>query len=377
MNVRKAVEFLWQIGFNGQYEIQHPVPRENWRMSDEYRAIFNLCDEQSSEEGGKAQLVIFEEGISDDDHTVFTNTVKKVYDLGTPVIVLPDDQAELTRRMNARSSGKYAILYNDTKMDEDASFGDTVTHLTAEAEQVYGTPHFDAIALAEVSENWEGFHSAIFDGRPAANVIENLESYDDLPMADVSSMGVIENWEGFESNGLTSSAVAAATNTLDVAPLTAERTPEATMDMEGTVALADPNNANAEDGTYAVATATEAGYTAVISGFAFAIPTGAIIDGIEVKMKHFGTGLASVWSQLLKGYGLTGDGPYAPAIPITSIPGTPTWQTAGGPTDKWSVTNLSPTTVNDISFGISFSHTFTGAGVVNIDCIKIKVYYHT
>lgn len=118
------------------------------------------------------------------------------------------------------------------------------------------------------------------------------------------------------------------------------------------------------------------------SNFGFSIPSGAIIDGIEVRYERFGTtsGSASlpieVTEQLIgASASFVGNNKSGGA----TWEGTRTLTTLGGSSDKWG-TSLTRSDINDSDFGFGIQAEFNGGGLGNpsnafVDYVQIRVHY--
>lgn len=152
----------------------------------------------------------------------------------------------------------------------------------------------------------------------------------------------------------------------------------------GTVAWANVNNAKVEDGALASCGAVGpggGGGTANqmnLTNFGFALPSNAIIDGIKLEAKVQTTGGASgnddgrIW--LLRNGGSTtpADTPNDGQAWGASL----AWLTYGGSTSLWGRT-WTPAEINHANFGASLSsHPSSGTATINIDSVRITVYWH-
>ena len=150
----------------------------------------------------------------------------------------------------------------------------------------------------------------------------------------------------------------------------------------GGVSWIDPGNITADDATRASVTLTtgtpESDYL-VASNFGFSIPAGAAIDGVlveaEARTRTSPDDAYFSAKQLLSG-GFTGSSGTG-TMNSDLLGTTDAIYTNGGATDKWTIpTYLTPTNVNDSSFGFRFS-----VGVqtidqdVQVDQVRITVYY--
>jgi hypothetical protein len=105
------------------------------------------------------------------------------------------------------------------------------------------------------------------------------------------------------------------------------------------------------------------------------IPSGAIIDGIEVRFRRYGTG--SIWDTeviLRDSGGQTGDA--KSGWPPTIWPYSAGEQTLGGSSDMWG-TSLEDSDIRDYSFGVDMycRNWDMGAGTAYVDSIEISVYF--
>jgi hypothetical protein len=123
----------------------------------------------------------------------------------------------------------------------------------------------------------------------------------------------------------------------------------------------------------------------IASNYSFSIPSGATIDGVEVKIYHRVYGSASVSLsvnsfKLVKDSTIVGDDGSAD---LTAGHYEYVEESSGGSSDMWGTT-LSSSDVNSSNFGASVSYTVTNESPIdtgtnqsslNVDYIQIKVYY--
>jgi len=150
----------------------------------------------------------------------------------------------------------------------------------------------------------------------------------------------------------------------------------------GGVSWTDPGNITADDATRAsvwLTTGTPESDYLVASNFGFSIPAGAAIDGVlvEVEARARTSPDDAYFSspQLLSG-GFTGSSGTG-TVNSDLIAATDTIYTNGGSTDKWTIpTHLTPTNVNDSSFGYRLRVAVqTIDQDVQVDQVRITVYY--
>ncbi|MDD2765910.1 MAG: hypothetical protein PHE83_18255 [Opitutaceae bacterium] len=135
----------------------------------------------------------------------------------------------------------------------------------------------------------------------------------------------------------------------------------------------NPTNALSSDDTYSTSVVSLGqSKNLEATGFGFAIPTGATIDGIkiEVEAKSTATGFGNdftVWA-INPASGLKGG-----AI-IREATASDAYYTFGGPTEKfggtWTAANI-----NSADFGCSVRFYDSGTGTHSVDHIRITVYY--
>jgi hypothetical protein len=143
----------------------------------------------------------------------------------------------------------------------------------------------------------------------------------------------------------------------------------------------DPNNVKSSNDVYAIATPaknSDSDWLRVTNFDFSSIPSGATIDGIEVKIEHRGTAVApdgynqDSTLQLRKTSGQTGSNK-ASFLPWGTTDETFTY---GGESDKWGAT-LVDTDIRSSDFGLDLSV----AGMLEdgetayVDVISIRVYY--
>jgi len=138
------------------------------------------------------------------------------------------------------------------------------------------------------------------------------------------------------------------------------------------------NNAKASDNADASATVDKLSLSDWLraTNFDFSeIPSGATIDGIEVKIEHQGDGtyIKDYGLYLRKTSGQVGSN-YASG---TAWAASDAEVTYGGATDKWGTT-WADTDINNSNFGIDLAAVSTdqvNAQAAFVDCISIRVYY--
>jgi hypothetical protein len=146
-------------------------------------------------------------------------------------------------------------------------------------------------------------------------------------------------------------------------------------------AWANPANAKSSDDAYAISSIAKLGNSDWLQATDFGftdgdIPSGATIDGIEVKIEHHGgsTNVNDVELYLRKtGAGKVGDNKASAAkwaISDEEI-------TYGGAADPWGTTWVD-TDFKTIFFGVDHLQAFAtpNADTAYVDCISIRVYYH-
>ena len=155
----------------------------------------------------------------------------------------------------------------------------------------------------------------------------------------------------------------------------------ANVDGPGTASWTNPGYITADDEDYATVELPDNTTTSELlqgTNYGFAIPAGATINGIEVKILRQSSyynpevGVYDVSLNLLKAGAITGDN-YARSNIWTDAM---TEVTYGGGSDLWG-TSWSPDDINNSNFGISFSVTSdaTGGRVAYVDYVTITVYY--
>ncbi|MGA2418146.1 MAG: hypothetical protein ABSF55_02825, partial [Candidatus Staskawiczbacteria bacterium] len=165
----------------------------------------------------------------------------------------------------------------------------------------------------------------------------------------------------------------------------------------GTLTWSNPSNAQTSNDVYAVATSAGPGpqptHYLKATNFGFSIPTGATINGIEVKVERdtTSTSVKDNGVYLVKNTGLTGtdhsitsssaSGFTSCSSPATGtgcwLQNTETIVTYGSSTDLWGTT-WTPSDINNTATGIVFSASRTAGSnsrTISVDNINIKVYY--
>lgn len=154
----------------------------------------------------------------------------------------------------------------------------------------------------------------------------------------------------------------------------------------GTVDWSNPTNVYSGDDSDAsaagVANARRATYYLKASGFSAAVPTGAMINGIEVSIERAATTSSSTNKvidgevKIIKADGSIGT--TNKAATLTLWPTSDTKVTYGSSTDLWGET-WTPADINDADFGVAISVNITvpnrSANTAYIDYIAITVYY--
>lgn len=148
----------------------------------------------------------------------------------------------------------------------------------------------------------------------------------------------------------------------------------------GDVAWSTPSNAASSNNSYATVTLSGAANLSEYlkaTDFGFNIPSGATIDGIvvEVEKKYDTYTVQDAVVKIVKGGSLTGTNK-AIAGDWSS---TESYITYGSSTELWGTT-WSYGDINSSNFGVALSCEGTqvfppGAGVANVDHIRITVYY--
>ena len=146
----------------------------------------------------------------------------------------------------------------------------------------------------------------------------------------------------------------------------------------GTISWTNPVNSTAADGISATAVITPNAITNYLKGtnYGFTIPTGVIIDGIEViiNRKTSANNGSRVTKDdvvsLLKAGVIVGNN----KATVTSYPTTLTAVTYGSSTDKWGSTWTSAD-INASNFGAVLAVTANNNLTASVDYIQIKVYY--
>ena len=146
----------------------------------------------------------------------------------------------------------------------------------------------------------------------------------------------------------------------------------------GTNAWGTPGNASASDdarATVAIVTAApESSYYLKATGFGFAIPGGATIDGITVEIEQSKGNAAPTVENSVKiaKAGVIGGTDKSTAAALTT---TDAYVTYGGAADLWGLT-WTAADINAATFGAGFSVTLNGAtSTGRVDHIRITINY--
>lgn len=112
-----------------------------------------------------------------------------------------------------------------------------------------------------------------------------------------------------------------------------------------------------------------------VTGFGFAIPTTAVIDGIQMEYLRSGSNAAVASIKALKASSPIGSemadfaGDFYPSAGLA-------WFTYGGGTNLWGAT-WTPAEINNSGFGVQIAAFNThGGGSASIDAVRITVYWH-
>jgi len=113
------------------------------------------------------------------------------------------------------------------------------------------------------------------------------------------------------------------------------------------------------------------------TGFGFAIPTGATIKGVVVKLKRYAADPTNTYDyqiKLVKAGSVVGNN----KSNYVNWPGSWTEGIYGGQADLWGTT-WTPAEVNASDFGMDFGYTWTNLGFndpnIYVNYVKIIVYY--
>jgi hypothetical protein len=147
----------------------------------------------------------------------------------------------------------------------------------------------------------------------------------------------------------------------------------ANVDRAGNTEWADPGNVVSDNTTYTDCVEVPSDYL-VCSGFGFAIPAGAKITGVILRVEALesGGGNSSYIPQLISATtpALIGSAKSAVTVSGTS----PTVSTTGSATDLWGALQLTPAIVNDAGFGVAVWSDDT-LNELLIDYVTLDIYY--
>lgn len=142
-----------------------------------------------------------------------------------------------------------------------------------------------------------------------------------------------------------------------------------------------PTNVYADDGNYATEGGASSGNywtnNINVSGFGFAIPGGATIDGILVEMKRVYTLVSGSQPYDRELYMLKAGSAAGSNYWGTGWLTTEAYQSVGGASDLWGTT-WTPSDVNNAGFGITLSVTIPGNAVYQtlyFNHARVTVYY--
>jgi hypothetical protein len=134
----------------------------------------------------------------------------------------------------------------------------------------------------------------------------------------------------------------------------------------------NPGNAYADDGSYATATDNEATYKwQSYDNFAFGIPAGAKIEGIEVQTNGKASAVSVLSGVYIYSQSFGGPSGYADQYFTT----TEATLTHGGATDLWYQTWNSADFADGTFYLLHFTGGSNNGRVTSLDMVKVKVYY--
>lgn len=143
----------------------------------------------------------------------------------------------------------------------------------------------------------------------------------------------------------------------------------------GTVAWTNPNNAKTSDGAYASAAAAGVSHYLKATNALPAVPVGATVTGIEVKVERLGEGggghVVDKEVKLVREGAVVGSNRASgESWPLT----TDGVAVYGGPTDLWGAT-WTVAQINAATSGMVLSAEIIKAAIAKVDAITITVYY--
>ena len=113
------------------------------------------------------------------------------------------------------------------------------------------------------------------------------------------------------------------------------------------------------------------------TGYGFAVPVGATVEGIVVSVRHLASASTFVFDAAVKLVKAGAIGSTDKADTTNQWANTPATITYGSSTDLWGDT-WTPSDVNDATFGVAFAaQTIGGSRTANVDHITVTVYYTT
>lgn len=143
----------------------------------------------------------------------------------------------------------------------------------------------------------------------------------------------------------------------------------------GTVSLANVTNAAMSDDAYVTVGLLlgEVGHYLKATGFGFAIPPDATIDGILVEIERSSTLISATQDSSVK---LVKAGTAGGAERATggTWPTSDAYASYGGPTDLWGQT-WTPADINASTFGVAVAASAALAATGRIDHVRITVYW--
>ncbi len=113
-----------------------------------------------------------------------------------------------------------------------------------------------------------------------------------------------------------------------------------------------------------------------VSVFAFGVPSGAVIDGIEITAEFSLSASANIATVQLS---ISGNGglAYSATKSNTVTGSTDTVKTYGGPTDLWEETSFSEYGTQDGNFYVKVEGKTSNASFAcRLDHLQAKIYYH-
>jgi len=158
--------------------------------------------------------------------------------------------------------------------------------------------------------------------------------------------------------------------------LTAEKTSANAASITGT-GWTTPTNIQNDNGSYATYNSTAKAWL-FVKTFGFAIPTAAVVDGVEVVTQGQGSQAAAAKRQFDVALTKDGTNTVGTIVLALTLPQTTDANIAvSTPGASWGGTAFTPAEINSANFGVMFRDNNTTANDLNFDTMTVRVQYRT